>query len=62
MCAVSRKQHCVTLSTTEVECMAMVEGVEGGLSVRSALSLMQPGVAFPIGSPLNYLKTTRGPS
>ena len=48
MCAISRKQHCVILSTTVVEYMAMVERVKEGLFVRSALSLIQPEVVFPI--------------
>ena len=40
--ATSRTQHCVTLSITEAEYVAMVEWVKEGLLVRSVLSFMQP--------------------
>ena len=40
--ATSRTQHCVTLSTTEAEYVAMAEGTKEGLFVRSVLLFMQP--------------------
>ena len=48
VCAISRTQRCVTLSTTEAEYEAMAEGVKEGLFVRPVLYFMQPGVTFPI--------------
>ena len=38
--ATSRTQHCVTLSTTKAEYVAMAEGTKEGLFVRSVLSFM----------------------
>ena len=40
--ATSRTQHCVTLSTTEAEYVAMAEGAKEGLFVRAVMSFMQP--------------------
>ena len=42
--ATSRTQHCVTLSTTEAEYVALAEGAKQGMSVRSVMSFMQPNV------------------
>ena len=42
--ATSRIQHCVTLFTTEVEHVALAEGVKAGMFVRSVMSFMQPSV------------------
>ena len=38
--ATSRLQHCVTLSTTEIEYVALTEGVKEGMFVRSVMSFM----------------------
>ena len=40
--ATSRTQHCVTLSTTEAEYVALAEGVKEGMYVRLVVSFMQP--------------------
>ena len=40
VCATSRTQHCVTLSTTEAEYMAMIEDFKEERFVRSILSVM----------------------
>ena len=42
--ATSRTQHCVTLSTTEAEYVALAEGAKEGMFVRSVMSFMQPNV------------------
>ena len=42
--ATSRTQHCVTLSTTEAEYVALAEGAKEGTSVRSVMSFKQPNV------------------
>ena len=42
--AASCIQHCVTLSTTEVEYVALAEGAKEGMFVRSVLSFAQPNV------------------
>ena len=38
----SRTQHCVTLSTTEAEYVAMAEGAKECMFVRSVLSFLKP--------------------
>ena len=48
VCAISRTQYCVILSSTETEYVAMAKGVDKGLLVRPVLSFMQPRVTFPI--------------
>ena len=67
VCAISRTQHRGTLSTTEAEYVAMVEGgeyvamsegVKEGLFVRPVLALCRQGLS----SPLKCMMTTRGPS
>ncbi|CAM9949757.1 unnamed protein product, partial [Sphacelaria rigidula] len=40
--ATSRTQHCVTLSTTEAEYVAMAEGAKEGLFVKAVLTLLRP--------------------
>ena len=40
--ATSRTQHCVTLSTTEAEYVALAEGAKEGMFVRSVMSFMRP--------------------
>ena len=40
----SRKQHCVTLSTTEAEYVVLAEGDKEGMFLRSVMSFMQPNV------------------
>ena len=40
----SRTQHCVTLSTTEAEYVALAERAKEGMFVRSVMSSMQPNV------------------
>ena len=40
--ASSRTQHCVTLSTTEAEYVAMAEGAKEGMFVRTVLSFIFP--------------------
>ena len=40
----SRTQHCVTLSMTEAEYVALAEGVKEGMFVTSVMSFMQPNV------------------
>ena len=66
-CVVSRTQQRGTLSTTEAEYVAMVEGAEyvamlervkEGLFVRPVVSFMQTGLS----SPLKCMRTTRVPS
>ena len=42
--ATSRTQHCVTLSTTEADYVALSEGVKEGMFVRSVMFFMQPNV------------------
>ena len=42
--ATSRTQHCVTLSTTEAEYVALAEGTKERVFVRSVMSFMQPNV------------------
>ena len=42
--ATSRTQHCVTLSTTELEHVALAEGAKEERFVRSVISFMQPNV------------------
>ena len=42
--ATSRTQHCVTLSTTEAEYVALAEETKEGMFVRSVMSSMQPNV------------------
>ena len=42
--ATSLTQHCVTLSTTGAEYVALAEGVKEGMFVRSVMSFMQPNV------------------
>ena len=42
--ATSHTQHCVTLSTTEAEYVALAEGAMEGMFVRSVMSFMQPNV------------------
>ena len=42
--AMSRTQHCVTLSTTEAEYVALAERAKEGMFVRSVMSFMQPNV------------------
>ena len=54
--AISRTQHCVTLLTTETECVATAKGVKEELFVRPVLSFMQLGVVIP----LNCLRTSSG--
>ena len=39
-----RTQHCVTMSTTEAEYVALAEGAKKGMFVRSVMSSMQPSV------------------
>ena len=39
-----RTQHCVTMSTTEAEYVALAEGAKKGMFVRSVMSSMQPNV------------------
>ena len=57
-CAALLAQHCVKLSTTEAEYVAMAERVKEGLFVTSVLSFMASGVA----SPLKCFRTMRGAS
>ena len=40
--ATSRIQHCVALSTTKAEYVALAEGAKEGMFVRSAMSFIQP--------------------
>ena len=40
----SRTQHCVTLSTTEAEYVALAEGTKEGMCVRSGMYFMQPNM------------------
>ena len=40
--ATSRTQHCVTLSTTEADYVALAKGAKKGMFVRSVMSFMQP--------------------
>ena len=40
--ATSRTQHCITLSTTEAEYVAMAEGAKEGLYVQSVLTFLRP--------------------
>ncbi|CAN0036990.1 unnamed protein product [Sphacelaria rigidula] len=40
--ATSRTQHCVTLSTTEAEYVAMAEGAKEGLFVKAVLTFLRP--------------------
>ncbi|CAM9467865.1 unnamed protein product [Sphacelaria rigidula] len=42
----SRRQHCVTLSTTEAKCVAMAEGAKECMFVRSVLSFLRPRVVL----------------
>ena len=42
--ATSRKQHCVTLCTTEAEYVALAEGANEGMFVRPEMFFMQPNV------------------
>ena len=42
--ATSRTQHCVTLSTTEAEYVALAKGAKEGMFVRSVMYFMQPNV------------------
>ena len=42
--ATSRKQHCVTLCTTEAEYVALAEGAKEGMFVRSEIFFMQPNM------------------
>ena len=42
--ATSHTQQCVTLSTTEEECVALAEGAKQGMFIRSVMSFMQPNV------------------
>ena len=44
--ASSRTQHCVTLSTTEAEYVALAEGAKEGMFVRSVMSSIQPIVSL----------------
>ena len=42
--ATSRTQHCVTLSTTEAEYVAMAEGAKEGLYIEAVLSFLRPQI------------------
>ena len=42
--ATSRTQHCVTLSTTEAEYVALAEKAKERIFARSVISFMQPNV------------------
>ena len=42
--ATSRTQHCVTLSTTEAEYVAMADGVNEGLYIEAVLSFLRPQI------------------
>ena len=42
--ATSRKQHCVTLCTTEAEYVALAERAKEGMFVRPEMFFMQPNV------------------
>ena len=44
MYATSRTQHCVTLSTTEAEYVALAKGAKEGMFVRWVMSLIQLNV------------------
>ena len=44
VCATSRTQHCVMLSTTQAEYVALAEGAKEGMFVRSVMPFMQPNV------------------
>ena len=48
----SRTQHCVTLSTTEAEYVAMAEGAKECMFVRSVLSFLRPKVV--LGREVDY--------
>ena len=42
--ATSRTQHCVTLSTTQTEYVALEEEVKEGTLIRSVMSFIEPNV------------------
>ncbi|CAM9528299.1 unnamed protein product, partial [Sphacelaria rigidula] len=48
----SRTQHCVTLSTTEAEYVAMAEGAKECMFVRSVLSFLRPKIV--LGQQVKY--------
>ena len=43
----SRTQKCVTLSTTEAECVAIADGVKESLYVRGAFVFLMPSLGSP---------------
>ncbi|CAM9757375.1 unnamed protein product, partial [Sphacelaria rigidula] len=47
--ATSRAQHCVTLSTTEAEYVAMADGAKEGLFVKAVLTFMRPQTVSECG-------------